>query len=279
MLEVVAETAAETIESAELTETTEGKVDDLSGESPLSIEEADAILDEMMRESLESGDIMDLDIDDSSDLKVNPDKMLEDWIKESSEEQSANETKNAGTENVTENEASSDVAPNTEYEKDGSKYKTDDLGNDYMKDGELIPNNTYKKDGHTYTTNENGDVILKDGEKVKKGGSYKDVIAPGEGSKKEVHHMPSNDSTDLSLGDGPAIKMDKEDHRQTASCGRSREADEYRQKQKELIESGKFREALQMDIDDIREKFGDKYDDAIAEMLEYVDELEKEGKI
>ncbi|MDE7202862.1 MAG: hypothetical protein K2O91_13385 [Lachnospiraceae bacterium] len=34
-----------------------------------------------------------------------------------------------------------------------------------------------------------------------------------------------------------------------------------------------------MDIDDIHEKFGDKYDDAISEMLEYVDKLEAEGKI
>lgn len=34
-----------------------------------------------------------------------------------------------------------------------------------------------------------------------------------------------------------------------------------------------------MDIDDIREKFGDKYDDAINEMLDYVDKLEMTGKI
>lgn len=34
-----------------------------------------------------------------------------------------------------------------------------------------------------------------------------------------------------------------------------------------------------MDIDDIREKFGNKYDNAISEMLEYVDELEAEGRI
>lgn len=34
-----------------------------------------------------------------------------------------------------------------------------------------------------------------------------------------------------------------------------------------------------MDIDDIHEKFDDKYDDAINEMLEYVDKLEAEGKI
>lgn len=34
-----------------------------------------------------------------------------------------------------------------------------------------------------------------------------------------------------------------------------------------------------MDIDNIHEKFGNKYDDAISEMLEYVDKLEAEGKI
>ena len=34
-----------------------------------------------------------------------------------------------------------------------------------------------------------------------------------------------------------------------------------------------------MDIDDIHEKFGDKYDDAIAEMMDYVDRLEQEGKL
>lgn len=116
-------------------------------------------------------------------------------------------------------------------------------------------------------------------EKEKKGGSYKDVRVEGEGDKYEVHHMPADSASNLERGDGPAIKMEKEDHRQTASCGMSREAREYREQQRELIEQGKFREALQMDIDDIREKFGDKYDDAIAEMLEYVDQLEQEGKI
>lgn len=116
-------------------------------------------------------------------------------------------------------------------------------------------------------------------ETSKKGGSYSDVRVEGEGDKYEVHHMPADSASPLERGDGPAIKMEKEDHRKTASCGMSREAREYREKQRELIEQGKFREALQMDIDDIHEKFGDKYDDAIAEMLEYVDQLEQEGKI
>lgn len=116
-------------------------------------------------------------------------------------------------------------------------------------------------------------------EQVKKGGSYKDVKTDGEGEKYEVHHMPADSASNLERVDGPAIKMEKEDHRKTASCGMSREAREYRENQRELIEQGKFREALQMDIDDIHEKFGDKYEDAIGEMLEYVDQLEKEGKI
>lgn len=113
----------------------------------------------------------------------------------------------------------------------------------------------------------------------KKGGSYKDVRVAGEGETKEVHHIPSDEASPLERNDGPCIKMDKEDHRKTASCGNSREAREYRQQQKELIEAGRFRDAIQMDIDDIKEKFGDKYDDAIAEMMEYVDQLEQEGRI
>ena len=113
----------------------------------------------------------------------------------------------------------------------------------------------------------------------KQGGSYKDVFKEGEGDTKEVHHMPSNDASPLRFQDGPAIKMDKKDHRETASWGNSREAREYRQHQKELIDSGRFRDALNMDIEDIKDKFGDKYDGAISEMMEYVDKLEQEGKI
>ena len=113
----------------------------------------------------------------------------------------------------------------------------------------------------------------------RKGGRYADVFKDGEGDTTEVHHMPADSVSPLERNDGPAIKMDKADHQMTASWGSSRDAREYRAKQKELIERGKIREAIQMDIDDIHDKFGDKYDDAIAEMMEYVDQLEAEGKI
>ena len=67
--------------------------------------------------------------------------------------------------------------------------------------------------------------------------------------------------------------MEPGDHRQTASYGGSPEAKAYRERQKELIDQGNVREAVQMDIDDLRSKFGNKYDSAIKEMESYLDTL------
>ena len=169
----------------------------------------------------------------------------------------------------------------TKEQKDSQKteQKTEDKGqsteqkiDDIMEEGESSNNET--KAENKDTTQEQNDV-----KEQKKGGKYSDVKKNTDGEKQEVHHMPADSASNLERNDGPAIAMDKEDHRQTASCGNSKEAREYRAKQKELIDQGKFKEALQMDIDDIHEKFGDKYDDAIKEMMDYVDELEQEGKI
>jgi len=91
--------------------------------------------------------------------------------------------------------------------------------------------------------------------------------------------MPAKKSSTLSEGDGPAIWMDKSDHRRTASCGRSKKAQAYRVKQEKLIKSGKFREAVEMDVKDIRSKFGNKYDKGIGEMWKYVNKLERKGAI
>jgi hypothetical protein len=41
-----------------------------------------------------------------------------------------------------------------------------------------------------------------------------------------------------------------------------------------MIESGDFKGAQQMDIDDVRSKFGDKYDDAIQQMRDHTEELD-----
>lgn len=63
------------------------------------------------------------------------------------------------------------------------------------------------------------------------------------------------------------------DHRRTASWGPSDSAAVYRQRQKELIDQGKFREAQQMDIDDVRQKFGNKYESGLQQMVKYTDDL------
>lgn len=111
------------------------------------------------------------------------------------------------------------------------------------------------------------------------GGRYGDLKKQDDREEKEVHHMPAKDVSHLKEADGPAIIMDKKDHRKTGSCGNSKEAQEYREKQQKLINEGNFREAFEMDVEDIRDKFGDKYDEAIVEAEEYLAKLESEGKL
>ena len=105
------------------------------------------------------------------------------------------------------------------------------------------------------------------------GGAYKNLGAKGSKGI-ECHHCPANSASKLSKSDGPTIQMEKGDHRQTASWGNSKEAQEYRAKQADMIESGDFKGAQQMDIDDVQSKFGGKYDDAIRQMRDYTDKLD-----
>ena len=80
--------------------------------------------------------------------------------------------------------------------------------------------------------------------------------------------MPANSVSPLRHPDGPSIWMETADHRRTASWGNSRAARQYRARQRELIREGRFDDAIQMDIDDIQSKFGNKYDDAILQMID-----------
>ena len=176
-----------------------------------------------------------------------------------------------------------DTSKPLDFSNDSGKYENSgkldtsspiDFSNDTITEASSQPD-VQKKGGEAI---QNKDVSQEAEQTEKKGGSYGDLKKAGHGwnhePSEEVHHMPSDEASPLDRNDGPAIAMDYEDHRQTASCGNSREAQEYRAKQKELIAEGKFAEgkfaeAMQMDIDDIRDKFGSKYDDAIAEMKEY----------
>jgi filamentous hemagglutinin len=71
--------------------------------------------------------------------------------------------------------------------------------------------------------------------------------------------------------------MDPIDHAKTGSNGKMAGSDLYRANQKKMIDNGRFGEAIQMDIDDIRARFGTKYDEAIKEMLNDLDPWMKIG--
>jgi hypothetical protein len=106
----------------------------------------------------------------------------------------------------------------------------------------------------------------------------------------DTHHIPSREAIEQSrlyyanggkLDDGnpPAILMDYDDHCLTASYGNSTEAQEYRTKQFHLIEAGEFGKAQQMDIDDLHNLFGKKYDSFMAQTIEHTKNLRKMGYI
>ncbi|OIP75665.1 MAG: hypothetical protein AUK48_07080 [Oscillatoriales cyanobacterium CG2_30_44_21] len=133
------------------------------------------------------------------------------------------------------------------------------------------------------SNSDNPDNLLKESGQKCLGGSYKqlDKEYPNRKGKQEIHHMPSNASSPLAKGDGPAILMDKNDHYQTASGLRDKDKFKYINRQKELIDQNGwdgYLSALQMDIDNIQAKFGDKYNEGIEQARAYVNDPESELK-
>lgn len=86
--------------------------------------------------------------------------------------------------------------------------------------------------------------------------------------------MPSQSSGNKG-GKGGAITMYTEDHKLTASCDNKPGSREYRALQKKLMEEGKFWDAFDMDVKDLKNKFGNKYDDAVAELTDW---YKRQGK-
>lgn len=170
--------------------------------------------------------------------------------------------------NKTQSPSAFNIDKMPDFSKQNEVFKTPDSSKNF--DIDKMPdfdskNTEYIKDYNSY-----------------EGGSYGSLKEKGHGylsdPPQEIHHMPADSVNNLDRDDGPAIAMDKQDHQQTASYGSSKEAIEYRQQQKELIEDGKFEEAIQMDIDDIKSKFGDRYDEAIGQMKEYYNNNIKENE-
>ena len=112
-----------------------------------------------------------------------------------------------------------------------------------------------------------------------RGGSYGGTKAPGI----ESHHAPANSSSPIPRSQGPAIQMEKPDHAGTSSHGhQGADGARYRAELSKMLEDGKWRDAMAMEIRDIRRvatEAGDpkKYNQAIKEMLAYFKCLEKHG--
>lgn len=113
------------------------------------------------------------------------------------------------------------------------------------------------------------------------GGLYRLLKTEG----KQRHHMPAQailralGYTEQTIDCGPAIRMIPEDHWATGSYGDFRRktldkdgneitVGDFRKKLRELVEAGKFREAIEWDTGNIKQLFPGRYDAAIAEMLE-----------
>lgn len=113
-----------------------------------------------------------------------------------------------------------------------------------------------------------------------KGGSYGELRKETKGNKSvEIHHMPANSASELSRWKGPCIILEKEEHVQTRSHTTQKNSRTYRQKQKDLIEKGKFFKAEEMDIIDIFRIAGVKYSKALLEKINYDNKLYERGEI
>jgi len=125
-----------------------------------------------------------------------------------------------------------------------------------------------------------------DGKKYRGGGHGKTKKRRSTDKKGEFesHHMPADSSypADKKIGRDrmPAIRMKTGDHKETASHGnKGTTGFDYRMKQKRLIKKGKFSDAFGMDVADLKDQNGNKYDDAIAEAAAYASCLEMQGEV
>ncbi|MFG1778414.1 polymorphic toxin-type HINT domain-containing protein [Micromonospora sp. NPDC049048] len=101
-----------------------------------------------------------------------------------------------------------------------------------------------------------------------RGGQHKDLHAL-EGQI-ERNHMPANQAMQavfgISEGQGLAIQMSKADHHKTLSWGSSHVGKQHRAHQMYLLRQGRLSEALDLDINQIKNDFPGRYDAAIDEM-------------
>jgi hypothetical protein len=117
-----------------------------------------------------------------------------------------------------------------------------------------------------------------------RGGAHGETKGPT-GDTLDSHHMPSRQSNKLGGGpnddDGPAIQMEREDHKQTMTYGRSKKAARFAAKQAKLLKENSLLDAVDNEIEDVKRvalEAGDphRYDQAIKEMRAYADCLQNQ---
>lgn len=103
------------------------------------------------------------------------------------------------------------------------------------------------------------------------GGSYNSVSQANHGSGKESHHLIAKSSAKglLTKGEGAVISMNKLDHTKTASWGSSKGAKIFQKQQKQLLQNGNPEQAFKLGIDDVKAKFGNKYNAHLQQAQQY----------
>ncbi len=114
------------------------------------------------------------------------------------------------------------------------------------------------------------------------GGSYNSIIDAMGG---ERHHLIAQDNIGkttinkydsnkkvigtVTTGTAPCILLTPEDHQRTSSYGNSATAIAYRNNQLQLLKQGKYLQAMENDMLDIRRIVGQKYDAAYIQAMTY----------
>lgn len=85
----------------------------------------------------------------------------------------------------------------------------------------------------------------------------------------QSNHIPPKSVTGEKPGAGTSIGMPEAHHKNTASYGNGRAARAHRAAQKALVEKGRVDDAIQMDVDDIRKKYGGIYEETFRIMRKH----------
>ena len=98
------------------------------------------------------------------------------------------------------------------------------------------------------------------------GGSYGKTRKANSGG--ETNHMPANSATQksgtgITKYSGPSTHMTTADHQERYT------SKQWRAHQEDLIRRGKYGKAMEMDIRDVKRKFGNKYNKGMGEMIDY----------